>query len=137
MHQTVSRLRPLRLRLANTLRPPTVEFRLRKPCVRFLRIFLGWYVRFMVLFHLAEIAWAGANNPKIFSGFNLAPEPFFRVLAIISPAPALVKREFPSTGSKDSPPGRQPGPGPRLKNLPGSPAHAAAKVSDNRSPTPF
>ena len=39
--QTVKRLRPLRLRLVRILRPPTVELRLRNPCVRFLFRFLG------------------------------------------------------------------------------------------------
>ena len=43
--EAASRFRPLaRLRLS-TARPATVELRLRKPWVRFLRSFEGWYVR--------------------------------------------------------------------------------------------
>jgi len=39
--QTANRLRPLRRRLASTLRPPTVALRARNPWVRFLRTLLG------------------------------------------------------------------------------------------------
>jgi hypothetical protein len=38
---------PLALRLARTLRPPTVLIRARKPCVDLFLILLGWYVRFI------------------------------------------------------------------------------------------
>jgi hypothetical protein len=46
---TVNRLRPLARRRLMTLRPPGVSMRARKPCVRFLLILLGWYVRFIQL----------------------------------------------------------------------------------------
>ena len=45
--ETVRRLRPCLRRAANTLRPPFVFMRERKPCVLFLWRLLGWYVRFM------------------------------------------------------------------------------------------
>lgn len=38
---TANLFRPFLLRLANTFLPPTVEFLLRNPCVRFLRRFFG------------------------------------------------------------------------------------------------
>ncbi len=44
---TVSRLRPLRRRRFSTFCPPGVAMRARKPCVRFRRKLLGWYVRFI------------------------------------------------------------------------------------------
>lgn len=44
---TVNRLRPLARRRLRTLRPPGVSMRARKPCVRFLLMLLGWYVRFI------------------------------------------------------------------------------------------
>lgn len=44
---TVSRLRPLARRRLSTWRPPGVAMRARKPCVRFRRRLLGWYVRFI------------------------------------------------------------------------------------------
>ncbi len=50
INHRASRFRPLRLRLARTLRPPTVAFRARNPWVRFLLKFLGWYVLFMISF---------------------------------------------------------------------------------------
>jgi len=46
--QTVSLLRPLRLRFARILRPPGVALRWRNPCVLFLHTFFGWYVLFIV-----------------------------------------------------------------------------------------
>jgi hypothetical protein len=45
--QTERRARPFARRADNTLRPPTVFMRARKPCVRARRIFDGWNVRFM------------------------------------------------------------------------------------------
>jgi hypothetical protein len=44
---TVSRLRPFRRRRFSTFCPPGVAMRARKPCVRFRRKLLGWYVRFI------------------------------------------------------------------------------------------
>ena len=49
MHQTASRLRPFRLRLAKILLPPTVDVLLRNPWVLFLLRFLGWKVRFILI----------------------------------------------------------------------------------------
>ena len=45
--ETAIRLRPLARRRLSTFRPPGVLIRFRKPCTRFRRIRLGWYVRFM------------------------------------------------------------------------------------------
>ncbi len=48
-HQTVNSHRPL-LRLDfKTLRPVRLDMRLIKPCTRLRGLFLGWYVRFIVL----------------------------------------------------------------------------------------
>ncbi len=44
---TVNRLRPLARRRFSTCRPPGLAMRVRKPCVRFRRRLLGWYVRFI------------------------------------------------------------------------------------------
>ena len=44
---TVNRLRPLRRRRFSTFCPPGVAMRARKPCARFRRRLLGWYVRFI------------------------------------------------------------------------------------------
>jgi len=44
-----SRRRPRARRLRNTLRPPTVRLRTRKPWRRARRVFEGWYVRFVAI----------------------------------------------------------------------------------------
>lgn len=50
IHQTASRFLPFARRRLNTSRPPLVAMRARKPWVRFRRILLGWYVRFIDLY---------------------------------------------------------------------------------------
>jgi hypothetical protein len=47
--ETVSFLRPFFLRVAKTLRPLAEAILSRKPCVFFLFLREGWYVRFIVL----------------------------------------------------------------------------------------
>src|SRR5690348_14554177 len=47
--ETVSFLRPFRLRDANTLRPLAEAMRSRNPCLFFLFLREGWYVRFIAL----------------------------------------------------------------------------------------
>lgn len=49
MPQAVRRVRPFWRRRRTTARPPRVRMRARKPCLRFLRRVLGWYVRFMLV----------------------------------------------------------------------------------------
>lgn len=45
--QAVNFRLPFVLRLDSTRLPPTVRKRARNPCLRFLMIVLGWYVRFV------------------------------------------------------------------------------------------
>jgi hypothetical protein len=52
--ETVRRLRPLALRLANTLRPLAVDILSLKPCLLRRFLFEGWYVLFIaILFYRA------------------------------------------------------------------------------------
>jgi hypothetical protein len=61
-----SRLRPLRRRFCSTRRPPRVDIRARKPCVRARRVLCGWYVRFIA----AEVGskhWSPGRSSRAFS----------------------------------------------------------------------
>jgi hypothetical protein len=51
---TVSFLRPFALREAKTLRPFAEAILSRKPCLFFLFLREGWYVRFILLIRLAQ-----------------------------------------------------------------------------------